>query len=101
MAVVKDSYLLTRSWDDRGLIAQVRRAAVSIPANLAEGKGRGTSAEIARFSRIALGSLYELETLLEIADELKLGPRHETNELRVRLAKLAPQIPAYVRAKRR
>jgi len=51
-------------------LLKVRRAAVSIPANLAEGKGRGTAAEVARFSRIVLGR----STLLEIADELKLGP---------------------------
>ena len=101
MAVVKDSYVVTQSWSDRGLTAQVRRAAVSIPANLAEGKGRGTTAEIARFARIALGSLYELDTLLQIAGELNLGVRDEINLLRVRVANLAPQISAYVRAKRR
>jgi four helix bundle protein len=101
MAVVKDSYIVTKSWNHRGLTAQVRRAAVSIPANLAEGKGRGTTAEIARFSRIALGSLYELDTLLQIAGELNLGVGDEINQLRVRVANLAPQISAYVREKRR
>src|SRR6266567_7086505 len=70
MAVVRECYTLTASWPKGelfGLTAQVRRAAISIPANLAEGKGRGTSAEVARFSQIALGSVYELDTLLQIA----------------------------------
>ena len=55
-----------------GLTAQMRRAAVSIPSNIAEGQGRRSSdEEFARFLRIALGSNCELETQLELA--LRLG----------------------------
>ena len=63
-------YRLTADWPDDeryGLIAQVRRASVSISANLAEGVGRNTPREIVRFSRIAMGSLYETDSLFEIA----------------------------------
>ncbi len=49
-----------------GLVSQIRRASVSIPSNIAEGFGR-SSAEFARYLKIALGSLAELETQLEIA----------------------------------
>jgi carbamoyl-phosphate synthase large subunit len=52
------------------LIAQVNRAAVSIPSNIAEGQGRFGPAEMARFVSIANGSLCELETQLLIASEL-------------------------------
>jgi four helix bundle protein len=53
-----------------GLTAQMRRAAVSIPANIAEGEGRGGSREFIHFLRIAHGSVRELETHVVIAEKL-------------------------------
>ena len=55
-----------------GLTAQMRRAAASIPANLAEGCGRNSDAELARFSSIAAGSASELEYHLLLARDLNL-----------------------------
>jgi len=62
-----------------GLTSQTRRAAVSVPANIAEGWGRNMSREYVQFLRVARGSLLELETHLEIARNLGyLGnPMHE------------------------
>lgn len=58
--------------DERfGLVQQLRRAAVSIPSNIAEGKGRGSAREFARFLNIANGSLTELDTQLVISRELE------------------------------
>ena len=54
-----------------GLQAQIRRSAVSVPSNIAEGAGRGTTVEFRRFLRIARGSLTELDTQLWIAADLK------------------------------
>jgi len=54
-----------------GLAAQLRRAAVSIPSNVAEGQGRLTEGEFRQFLGHARGSLLELETQLEIARRLK------------------------------
>jgi four helix bundle protein len=54
-----------------GLISQIRRCVVSVPANIAEGLGRNTSKDTTQFLYIARGSLYELETLLILASDQK------------------------------
>ncbi|MBS1701811.1 MAG: four helix bundle protein [Armatimonadetes bacterium] len=53
-----------------GVVAQVRRAAISVPSNIAEGHDRNSNADFARFLYIAFGSVRELETLVEISDEI-------------------------------
>jgi four helix bundle protein len=58
-----------------GLMSQTRRAAVSVPSNIAEGYGRHTPAEMCRFLDIAWGSLCELQTQLEIC--YRVGLIHE------------------------
>jgi four helix bundle protein len=59
--------------DERyGLTGQIRRSSASIPANIAEGCGRGSDAELARFLQIAMGSACELEYHLLLARDLQL-----------------------------
>ena len=60
-----------------GLSDQMRRAAVSIPSNIAEGHGRDTNGDFHRFLLIARGSLMELETQLEICKRLHYIPEKE------------------------
>lgn len=68
-----DIYLITENLPDHeryGLISQLRRGAIAIASNIAEGYGRGSKADYLRFLKIARGALYELDTQLLFADQL-------------------------------
>jgi four helix bundle protein len=73
--LVVDVYSATATYpaDEKlDLTSQSRRAAISIPVNIAEGAGRQTDGSFAQFLRIAIGSANELETLLVLAEDLGL-----------------------------
>lgn len=97
--IVKAIYTLTTSWPKEelyGLTNQARRAAVSIPANLAEGLGRGTPKEVGRFAQISLGSLYELDTLLHLAAQFGYSTQDVVVALRERITTLAKRISSFI-----
>ena len=64
-----------------GLIYQLRRSAISIPSNIAEGYGRRFTEDYVRFLQIFVGSLYELQTQLEISKKLEYLTEFEFNGL--------------------
>jgi four helix bundle protein len=71
--LVKEIYQRTADFPEKetfGLTSQIRRAAVSIPSNIAEGQGRHSSKEFRHFLGIALGSIGELETQIIISQEI-------------------------------
>ncbi|HNR95192.1 MAG TPA: four helix bundle protein [Kiritimatiellia bacterium] len=71
---VTELYRLTRDFPREemfGVVSQIRRAAISIPSNIAEGYGRRSSRDYVRFLQISMGSLFEIQTQLEIARNLE------------------------------
>ncbi|MCK5052364.1 MAG: four helix bundle protein [Candidatus Cloacimonetes bacterium] len=71
--LVKSIYKITNNFpqsEQFGLTSQLRRAAISIPSNIAEGFGRSSNKEFRRFLEISRGSLFELQTQLFISKEL-------------------------------
>ena len=82
--LVEYVYVLTRNFPDDekfNLTSQVRRSAVSIPSNIAEGHGRNTNGDFSRFLKIAFASSSELETQLLIAFRLKMITQKEYDEV--------------------
>jgi four helix bundle protein len=75
MALAAEVYRVTADFPSReiyGLTRQVRSAAVSVPSNIAEGKGRQTKRDYVQFLYRARGSLYETQTQLELARDLQM-----------------------------
>ena len=79
-----------------GLISQMRRAAVSIPSNIAEGRSRGGRKDFVQFLRIAHGSAAELETQLELAQELSLGSKLDYNKARGLLDEISRMLGSMI-----
>lgn len=99
MASAKAVYALTASFPSNesfGLTSQMRRAAVSIPSNIAEGKARSTTTEFRRFLQVARGSLAELETQLELSVELGYANREKSRELWALLQELGAKLSSLI-----
>ena len=91
METVKDIYKITSSFPQSeiyGLTSQMRRSAISIPSNIAEGAARSGDREFLRFLYIARGSLSELETQITIAKEIGYIADNVKNNLFIRIEKL-------------
>jgi len=84
MVLVTEVYEISKEFpndETYGLASQIRRCAVSIPSNIAEGYGRNSTNDYTHFLRIATGSLYELQTQMEIALSLHYIDKSKFNEL--------------------
>jgi four helix bundle protein len=94
MALVKAIYETTGTFPQHelfGLVSQMRRAAVSIPSNIAEGSARTSRKEMSQFLSVSKGSLSELDTQIKIAE--MLGYIQDSTELQTLLERTS-KLPA-------
>lgn len=93
------TYKATASFPQRevyGLASQMWNASVSIPANIAEGTGRGTDAEMARYLQIAMGSAAELDYYLLLARDLGYLPKTAYNTPHVEVNDVRRMLTGFI-----
>ncbi len=103
MQLVTDVYRVSKNFPEKetyGLVNQIRRAAVSIPSNIAEGAGRQTSKEFVQFLHIAQGSLSELDTQLEISKRLGFLSQKDWSELEAMMNRIDKMVSGLIRHKK-
>jgi four helix bundle protein len=99
MELVSDIYALTKSFPKEelyGLTSQIRRAAISIPTNIAEGWGRGTTKNYIQFLEIARGSLYELNTLIIISYNLNYIIQENCGTIEAKINEIGRMLNALI-----
>ena len=99
--LVKNVYSRTSKFpmnETHGITSQIRRAAVSVPANICEGCARGSPREFRHFLRISFASLMELETLLILASEIKYLSKDDFDNLHSQIKLVTVQISRLIQS---
>jgi four helix bundle protein len=102
MDLVEAFYVATRSFpkdETFGLTSQIRRASISVPANIAEGAARKTTAELIQFLYVANGSLSELDTHLELSH--RIGYIEDVSLLQMQLDDVQSQLLSVISSLKR
>jgi len=95
--LVKEIYKITKKYPDEekfGLVSQLRRAAISVSSNLAEGSSRTTNKDKAHFTQVSFGSLMELLCQLIISKELEFINEDELFNLRIKIEEISNKLNA-------
>ncbi len=101
LTLVTEIYETTRSFPREeiyGLTSQMRRSSVSIPSNIAEGKGRHTNPEFRQFLIQARGSLLELETQIQISENLGFLEHSKADELKKKTSDVGKMLNGLIEA---
>ncbi|MBN8958611.1 MAG: four helix bundle protein [Rhizobiales bacterium] len=101
MSVAESTYRLTTRFPKDelyGMTSQIRRSAVSIAANIAEGHGRENSGSFVQFLRVAQGSLKELETHLVLAGRVNLASTSDVEPILTQCDELGKMLRSLIRS---
>jgi four helix bundle protein len=104
MVLVKTVYEVTNALppeEKYGLVSQMRRAAVSVPSNIAEGAARQSTKESIQFYMIARGSLSELDTQIELCSSLGLLDSSKVSVVSLQMSKVDGLLSGLIRFKKR
>lgn len=99
LTLVSETYSLTQGFPDDekfGLVSQLRRSAISIPSNIAEGASRKSSRERKRFYEIARSSLVEIDTQIEISINLSYLSKNEISDLEKQANEIFAMLSAMI-----
>jgi len=99
-ALVLRVYQLTKTFpreEQYGLVSQMRRAAVCVPTNIAEGRSRSSDKEFARFLDIAFGSAAELEYFILLAKDLEMIDSASYNQLNTELEEVKKMVFSFAK----
>jgi len=99
MSLAKDVYLITSSFPKEekfGLVSQINRCCISVPSNIAEGSSRSSSKEFSHFIKIALGSLYEMETQIILSSEFKMINNQDTSSILDKISTLQKMLNGFL-----
>ena len=100
MTLVTKTYQITQTFPKEelfGLTSQIRRSAISIPSNIAEGFGRDGNKEFYRFVTISLSSLFEFQTQIEIAKNINFLKEEEFNIIYNETRELEAMIVSFLK----
>lgn len=99
--LVKDAYRISNSLPEDsekfGLVSQINRCAISIPANIAKGCSKYSQKDFVRFLQISLGSSYELESHIMLCSDLEFIDAYKSKEIAYKIQLLQKRIAALIK----
>ena len=99
IVLAKEVYKVTSNYPKEekfGLVSQINRCSVSVPSNIAEGSSRSSNKEFTYFIKVALGSLFELETQLILSNEFGILDSQDLDKLIEKIIKLQKMLTKFL-----